>query len=288
MRGLPKISVVTPSFNQGGFIEQTILSVLGQQYPRLEYIVMDGGSTDDSVEVIERYASQLTHWRSRPDKGQANAINEGMAMATGDILCWLNSDDILLPGALHRVAAVLKDVEGPALLFGDCLHMENGKRKCRGSEVARDHGRCHIELLSYVIQPSSFFNRRAWEATGALDEELHYSFDWDWQIRAARKGVSFMPLKEYLSVYRIHSAHKSATGGCERMKEISMVAARYNDERRAASFARWMRLQSALPWIGPPLQTASRLDISALNAIARLLLFPRLTRREYGSMVRMN
>lgn len=288
MRELPKISVVTPSFNQGDFIEQTILSVLGQQYPKLEYIVMDGGSKDDSVKVIERYASQLTNWRTGPDKGQANAINEGMAMATGDILCWLNSDDMLLPGALHRVAAAMMDVDRPALLFGDCLHMENGKRKCRGSEVARDHSRHHIELLSYIIQPSSFFNRKAWEATGTLEEELHYSFDWDWQIRAARKDVSFMSLKEYLSVYRIHSAHKSATGGGERMKELSKVAARYNDERRAASFARWMRLQSTLPWIGPPLQTAARLDLSALNNIARLLLFPRLNRREYESMVRMN
>ena len=104
MTVLPRITVVTPSFNQAPFLEQTILSVLGQCYPNLEYIVMDGGSTDGSREIIERYAPQLAYWQSQPDGGQAAAINAGFARATGEILCWLNSDDYFLPGALHRIA----------------------------------------------------------------------------------------------------------------------------------------------------------------------------------------
>src|SRR5688500_9132307 len=116
---LPRITVVTPSYNQGAFLEQTMASVLGQGYENLEYIVMDGGSTDHSVEIIRRHESRLTYWVSEKDGGQAQALNKGFARATGDILCWLNSDDFFLPGVLHEVAGLLG--QGDELIYGDCL-----------------------------------------------------------------------------------------------------------------------------------------------------------------------
>ena len=119
---LPRITVVTPSFNQAAFLETTIRSVLGQCYPNLEYLVMDGGSSDGSVEIIRRFESDLAHWVSARDGGQAAAINAAFARATGDILCWLNSDDFFLPGTLHRVAQWLgKGGGGPELVYGACL-----------------------------------------------------------------------------------------------------------------------------------------------------------------------
>src|SRR5918993_5944601 len=151
----PRITVVTPSFNQGRFIEETILSVVGQQYPDLEYIVIDGGSTDETVEVIRRYEGRLAHWVSEPDGGQAHAINKGLARATGDILAWLNSDDLYLPGALAFVASALKSNEGPELLFGNCLHFVEGGAEAYGSDVRALHGRTNLLLSDYVIQPSA-------------------------------------------------------------------------------------------------------------------------------------
>lgn len=116
----PKISVITPSYNQAQFVEATLQSVLDQNYPNLEYIVIDGGSTDGSAEIIERYADQLTYWVSEKDSGQSQAINKGLRRATGDILCWLNSDDTFLPGTLAFVAEQLADGSGTSAIVGDC------------------------------------------------------------------------------------------------------------------------------------------------------------------------
>ena len=118
---LPKVSIVTPSFNQASFLEQTLRSVLEQDYPNLEYIVIDGGSTDGSVEIINKYADQLAYWQSQPDQGQTDAINQGFAHATGEILAWLNSDDLLLPGAVSAAVRALEEHPEAAMVYGDAL-----------------------------------------------------------------------------------------------------------------------------------------------------------------------
>jgi glycosyltransferase involved in cell wall biosynthesis len=217
---LPKITVITPSYNQGAFLEQTIASVLGQRYGNLEYIIMDGGSTDDSVEIIRRHEAELAYWVSEKDSGQAQALNRGFARATGDILCWLNSDDFLLPGVLHEVARILGEADG--LIYGDCMSFSD-----RGTRAKVNRPPAHdmelLRIVDYIVQPSTFWTRPLWEKTGPLNEELHYAFDWDWFLRAGEVGY-VRKVDRIFSAYRFHDAHKSSHGGKKRAQEIVEVA----------------------------------------------------------------
>ncbi len=226
MKTYPKISVITPSYNQGQYLEETILSVIGQQYPDLEYIIMDGGSTDESVSIIKKYEKYLSHWESKPDQGQADAINRGFALATGEILGWLNSDDLYLPRTLLYVASLLK-TEHPHLVFGEALHMSEGDNRCRGSQVCKNYESYPIQIYDYVIQPSSFWTRKAWEQVGDLNEAYHYAFDWEWFIRASQAEVEFQALPKFLAIYRLHAQHKTGTGGKKRGKEILDIYDQY-------------------------------------------------------------
>jgi glycosyltransferase involved in cell wall biosynthesis len=222
----PKITVVTPTYNQAQFLEETILSVLGQQYPNLEYMIMDGGSTDGSVEIIKKYAMHLTHWVSEKDNGQAAAINQAFGIATGDIFAWLNSDDMYLPGALAYVASKLRPGHSE-LLFGNCLHFTHDQPNAFGSDVVSEHGTCDITLIDYIIQPSTFWTRAAWLTTGPLDESLIFGLDWEWFIRAGKAGVIFRPEEKYLSLYRIHPQHKTGIGGDSRSQELASIYRRH-------------------------------------------------------------
>ncbi len=227
----PKITIVTPSYNQGNFLEETILSVLGQNYPNLEFIIIDGGSNDNSVEIIKKYEDKLTYWVSEKDKGQSHAINKGFAIATGEILAWLNSDDMYLPGVLHSISKTI-DLSNQGIYFGDCVHFkyQNDALTCYGSQIYKDFQNNSLTVLDFIIQPSSFWTRKTWENVGALNENMHYAFDWEWFIRAKQVGVAFNPIKSPLSLYRIHEAHKTGTGGSKRQKEISEIYQEYNPE----------------------------------------------------------
>jgi hypothetical protein len=223
---LPKISVVTPSLNQGQFLEDTILSVLGQLYPRLEYFVMDGGSRDQSVEIIRRYESSLAGWVSEPDSGQPQAINKGFAKASGDILAWVNSDDLLMPGTLNHVAEwYRRSAKEPSLLYGGCLFYREPSGTGCGC-TARPF--CREDLLKedFIYQPSAFWTRSLWEQTGPLNESLHFTFDWEWFIRASLKGA-FESSNRCLSLYRIHSQHKTGSAGIVRDREILELITRF-------------------------------------------------------------
>jgi glycosyltransferase involved in cell wall biosynthesis len=233
----PKITVVTPSYNQGQFLEETILSVIGQQYPNLEYIIMDGGSTDNSVEIIKRYEKHLAYWVSEKDNGQGAAINKGFSKATGEILGWLNSDDMYMPGALSYIAPRL-DVARPELIFGNCLHFVNNQGSAYGSDVRDLSEKTDLILADYIIQPSSFWTREAWLKTGALDESLVFGFDWEWFIRAKKAGVVFKPEEKYLSLYRIHGEHKTGVGGDKRFKELAAIYGKHAGARYEKLFLR--------------------------------------------------
>lgn len=219
IKPLPRISIVTPSFNQAAFLRDAIESVLGQGYPNLEYMVLDGGSTDGSVEIIREYADRLAFWCSEPDGGQAAAINRGFGRATGEILAWLNSDDYYLPGTLRHAAEQLAPGQ-LELLLGNCVHIEEGKAAIRGSDVPLRHRQLRLEVVDYVIQPSTFWTRATWEKTGALRSEYHFIFDWDWYTRAMKAGATVKTTDRYLAVYRVHAQHKTGAGGGKRQAEL--------------------------------------------------------------------
>jgi glycosyltransferase involved in cell wall biosynthesis len=271
----PRISIVTPSFNQGQFLEDTILSVIGQHYPNLEYIVLDGGSSDNSIEIIKKYEKHLAYWVSEKDNGQSSAINRGFNMASGDILAWLNSDDMYLPGTLAYVASHF-DLTQPQVVFGNCLHInEENFKWAWGSDVKGDHETKDLLLTDYIIQPSCFFGRAAWQQVGLLDESLVYGFDWEWFIRAKKAGVNFQPIERYLSVYRIHGAHKSGTGGERRFDELARIYGKHVGEKYQRLFSecsvRRKNIQKRQFWI-------HRFRLSKFEGSMLKLNFPRLFR----------
>jgi glycosyltransferase involved in cell wall biosynthesis len=261
--GCPRISIVTPSLNQGKFLGATLESVLGQGYPALEYLVMDGGSEDNSIEVIKQRESELSFWRSEPDRGQATAINEGFKRSSGAILGWLNSDDLYTPGTFSEVVGLLGQItDQPVVLYGGCelFHDANRSREVRPA-IPFD-GQL-LQVTDYLDQPSVFWTRAAWDLVGPLDESLHYAFDWDWFLRAAR-SCKFICSGKVLSRYRIHSEHKSGTGGGERWRELVEVVKRHAPNRikdhyrylTDHSIARWwlnkrMRFAQALAKVLP-------------------------------------
>jgi glycosyltransferase involved in cell wall biosynthesis len=184
----PKITIVTPSFNQGQYLEKTILSVLNQNYPNLEYMIIDGGSTDNSVGIIRRYEKFLKYWVSEPDSGQSQAINKGFQHATGDIFGWLNSDDYLMPGALGVISHMfLSNPDAGAYVGAGEFVNHKGKTLERRvpSEIS-------LEILYnwlndfQIMQPSCFFTRTAWNKVGGLDEAIHFAMDVDLWLKIAR------------------------------------------------------------------------------------------------------
>jgi glycosyltransferase involved in cell wall biosynthesis len=228
MKEYPKISVITPSYNQGKYIEQTILSVIGQQYPNLEYIIIDGGSTDETLEVIKKYEKQITYWVSEKDKGQSHAINKGFSMATGEILAWINSDDMYLPSTLSFVANLI-DVTVPEIYFGNCILFkeELSELKSYGSNVVDAHSNSLLANVDYIIQPASFWTKLTLDTVGPFREDLHYGFDWEWFLRAQKFRIGFKSVAKCLSLYRLHEAHKSGSGGLKRQQELYDIYCEY-------------------------------------------------------------
>lgn len=229
LSAIPKITIVTPSYNQGQFIEETIISVIGQNYPNLEYIIMDGGSTDNTVEIIKKYEEHLYYWVSEKDGGQSEAINKGFKMCSGDILGWLNSDDLYMPGSLSYISENI-NTDSSALYFGNCIHFkETEKLMSNGSDVVTSQSCKKLTDMDYIVQPSAFWTRKTWNRVGELREDLHYAFDWEWFIRAELSDINLISIAKCLSLYRFHSQHKTATGSVKRQEEILKVYSIYNE-----------------------------------------------------------
>jgi glycosyltransferase involved in cell wall biosynthesis len=207
---LPLVTIVTPSFNQAPFLGAAIESVLSQDYPRIEYIVLDGGSTDGSVEVIRRYETRLAAWVSEPDRGQTEAINRGFGMARGEILAWLNSDDVYLPGAASQAVAFLQAHPEIGMVHGAAYYVDEA-----GVPVARfpSSDTNHKELrrgAPRIAQQASFFRSSAWKMVGPLDPTFYYAMDYDLWIRiSAVTPLAFVP--RMWAGFRLHGASKSMT-----------------------------------------------------------------------------
>lgn len=206
----PRITMVTPSLNQAEYLERTIRSVLQQDYPDLEYIVMDGGSTDGSVEIIERYGEHLAQWQSAPDRGQADAIAKGFAMSTGDVLGWLNSDDLLLPGSLAAVAKTFQMRGSHVAVAGRCVLVDARTRPFKVHIPLRRGWRAMLLLGHGLAQMATFWTREAYESLGGLDTSLRFSFDYDLFVRLRKNGLIRM-VPDYLAAFRVHPRSKTST-----------------------------------------------------------------------------
>lgn len=230
MGNFPKISIVTPSFNQGRFIEKTILSVLEQNYPNLEYIIIDGGSTDESVEIIKKYEKHLEYWISEPDRGQSHAINKGFEQARGDIYCWLNSDDWYYPGALMAVAETftLNSDAGVLVGAGDMVN-EDGDTLLHVSRTEIKLAMLFNWCENYFWQPSCFIKKSAWIDCGPLDETCHYAMDLDLWIRIAKK-YKFLTFGFNVSASLSHAQAKTTEFVSESMLDAVKVISKYDQD----------------------------------------------------------
>jgi glycosyltransferase involved in cell wall biosynthesis len=229
----PRISIVTPSYNQGQYLEETIQSILSQNYPNLEYIIIDGGSTDSSVDIIKRYSKYLAFWVSEKDKGQSDAINKGFAKATGDIFTWLNSDDLYNPGVLFQVADYWTKHPDCRFLTGDGEYVDPTGRIRWYYYKAGPFS--HTDLFHTckgirLLQPSVFFGRDAFVQAGGLENDLYYAMDLDLWLRILRKHkLHYLPI--CISRLRRHEKAKTWPTAVESVeKEIGKVIERYLDE----------------------------------------------------------
>ena len=233
-RKQPRISIVTPSYNQVAYLEQTIRSVLSQNYPDLEYIIMDGGSTDGSVDILKKYADKFSYWTSEKDKGQADAIQRGLAKCTGDLIGWVNSDDIMMPGTLKHFAEMYVKHPDTEMFAGGAVLIDGNSRvsttRCGVPEFYWTTGKLTFQQMLFrsveFLQPATIWTRNIFEKTGGLDTKMKFCFDWDFFLRVARE-CPILGTNMLTAGYRWHCESKSCTMQDVRSQEMAMLMERY-------------------------------------------------------------
>ena len=256
----PKLSIITPSFNQGRFLEETILSVLNQGYESLEYIVIDGGSTDESVSIIKRYESNLAYWVSEKDRGQVHAINKGLERATGEYFAFINSDDVYLPGAFNAVMSYFADHPGSKWVCGDTLMFGDGhETRMIHAVVPRSAAHC-LSWAYRAPQPGHFWKTEL--IRSGFQERWNYDFDHDMYVRLLLAGnkCEYIPLP--MAAYRLHEVSKTIAEGHRQLEEFDQIAEFYEPQlqgvdQRWCKATRFLRLSYAASEAGRKSEAAS-------------------------------
>lgn len=238
-RDLPLVSIITPSYNQGAYIGATIRSVLEQDYANVEYLVVDGGSTDDTLSILRRQPGRV-RWTSEPDHGQGDAIRKGFDLAHGEILAWLNADDVYLPGAVSNAVAALRESPVVALVYGNAEFIDRDGAPLGPARQVQEFDLDRlINDLDFIVQPATFFRRDQYFAVGGLDPTLTYCLDYDLWIRLAqRSGASFIP--KTLAQVRVYPQTKTASGGPARLDEIESMIRRHGRKTLPTDYEREM------------------------------------------------
>jgi len=248
----PLVTIVTPSYNQARFLDETIQSVLSQNYPNIEYIIIDGGSTDGSKEIIQKYIDRLAYWESVPDKGQTDAINKGFARATGEILAWLNSDDILLPGAVLAAVEELQAHPKAGMVYGNTTLINKKGQKIGDFPAAQTDLKRLKRGYVHIPQQAAFFRADLWKKVGPLDPSFYFAMDYDLWVRIAREAPLLYIPKLWAS-FRLHGEGKSIAADDRCWPEmlqvhyrdgghfLSLIVAKYYIRKLVAPLLMWKR-----------------------------------------------
>ena len=246
----PKVSIITPSYNQGHFLEETIRSVLAQDYPNLEYIIVDGASKDNSVDIIRKYESHLSWWVSEKDQGHADALNKGFAHATGDILAWINSDDTYEPGAVSEAVAFLSAHPEVGMVYGDA-NLTNNNSQIVGKFAAKQTS--YLQMLRgsvHIPQATTFYRADLWRKLGPLDLSLFFAFDYNmWVLFAKNSEIRYVP--RLWANFRMHNSGKSVVNDDRCYPDMLRVR-----ERELGKGVSWLSVRAVtrrlfyawLPW----------------------------------------
>jgi ADP-heptose:LPS heptosyltransferase/GT2 family glycosyltransferase/uncharacterized coiled-coil protein SlyX len=254
--GAPKVAIVTPSYGQERYIEETMRSVLDQNYPKLVYVVQDGGSKDGSPQIIARYADRLRAWESAPDRGQADAVHKGFAkieaeLGPDDIMAWLNSDDLIAPGALQAVAGYFVAHPEADVVYGHRIIIDGDDREV-GRWIMPRHDAKALEWIDYVPQETMFWRKRAWDLAGGIDASFQFALDWDLLARFTQAGCRIVRLPYFLGAFRVHAEQKTSqaihTTGADEMRRIRtrFHGERMDDFETINAHARRTRFRGAL------------------------------------------
>jgi glycosyltransferase involved in cell wall biosynthesis len=223
-KNYPKITIVTPSFKQSIYIERTILSVINQNYPNLEYIIRDGLSEDGTSEIANKYKKNIYHYYSQKDMGQSNAINLGFSESSGEIMAWLNSDDLYLPHTFRKVISIFNDHPEIDVVYGHRIIIDENDQQI-GRWIMPKHNSEVLSWADYIPQETLFWRRKIWNKIGkSLDEDFQFAMDWNLILKFRAAGANFFRINDYLACFRIHTAQKtSATISTVGAKEMSWL-----------------------------------------------------------------
>jgi glycosyltransferase involved in cell wall biosynthesis len=272
----PKISIITPSFNQGQYIEEAILSVINQNYPNLEYIVIDGGSTDNTVEIIRKYESHLKYWVSEKDKGQADAINKGLQHCTGDLFNWINSDDYLAEGALEKVAANFNDEKTGVVVGSVCNFDSEGLKKIVHSRNISIEGILSKECDYIYHQPGAWMRMDIMKRVGLFRTDYHYCFDQEYLLRYLLINNEVKYINDILAYFRFHEESKSVSRASSFFWDFNKMYKEFWKANKRARFSvlardkhkkfEWPLLQQ---WVGEKYKSRSAAFFVSLGLILR-------------------